>query len=53
MVDARQYLKVIAVATARFIPAGTLVEISPNFPVEAATVFLNKPYARTIPVTQK
>ncbi|XP_039962846.1 uncharacterized protein LOC120776355 [Bactrocera tryoni] len=37
-VGERQFRKVIAAATARFIPAGRIAEIRPNFPAEAAVL---------------
>ncbi|XP_039954431.1 uncharacterized protein LOC120770871 [Bactrocera tryoni] len=37
-VDERRFRKVIAAATARFIPAGRMAEIRPNFPAEAAVL---------------
>nr|XP_036212649.1 uncharacterized protein LOC118679807 [Bactrocera oleae] len=36
IVGERQFRKVIAAATARFIPAGKIAELRPNFPAEAA-----------------
>ncbi|XP_036227385.2 uncharacterized protein, partial [Bactrocera oleae] len=42
IVGERQFRKVIAAATARFIPAGRIAELRPNFPAEAA-VLANEP----------